>query len=206
MQTQGRLGALICCLALASAGLFGQDRPASGPTPVAIPGADAIPQAVDSKTYEIGPGDVLRIRVYQDASLSQETVVLPDGKFSMFLIGSVQAAGLTPERLEAQLEQALMEVINMPDVQVSVLQVNSKSYRITGSVLRAGLFPLVKPITIFQALSDAQFQEYAKKKDILVIRGSERLKFNYEDHLKNKNMDKNKNFEIQNDDIIVVHD
>jgi polysaccharide export outer membrane protein len=159
---------------------------------------------VDSRTYEIGPGDMLRIKVYQDPGLSQDTVVLPDGKFSMFLIGSVQAAGLTPDRLEAQLEQALMEFINTPDVQVSVLQVNSKSYRVTGMVQKSGLFPLVKPITVFEAVSEAGLQEYANKKKILIMRGGKRIEFNYQDHVKGKNPDKN--IQIENGDIILVQE
>ena len=69
----------------------------------------------------------MKIEVWQNQDLSRLVTIRPDGKFSLPLIGDVQAEGLTPERLEAQLEQALADFIQNPDVTVSVQQVNSKS-------------------------------------------------------------------------------
>src|SRR5262249_12530444 len=48
-----------------------------------------------SQDYLIGPEDVLEILVWKNADLSRTGSVRPDGKFSMPLIGDVQAAGLT---------------------------------------------------------------------------------------------------------------
>jgi polysaccharide biosynthesis/export protein len=174
----------------------------------AAPGSPGAPAAgataaVDPRTYEIGAEDVLFIRVWREADFTSQYVVRPDGKITVPLIGDVQAAGLTPERLGDQLKQALSEYINSPDVSVSLQQVNSKKFFITGEVNRAGEFPLVVPTRIFDALSNAGgFRDFANKKKIIVIRGSERLKFNYQDILKGKNLEQN--IFLENGDTIVV--
>jgi polysaccharide export outer membrane protein len=53
--------------------------------------------------YTIKPGDVLRVEVLEDPSLNRSTLVLPDGRISLPLAGTVQASGLTLEQLQATL-------------------------------------------------------------------------------------------------------
>lgn len=173
------------------------------PKPLTGPAAATTAAAVDPTVYIIGPQDVLFIRVWRENDFTQSYVVRPDGKITLPLIGDVQAAGLTPNRLGQQLVQALSDYINKPDVAVQVSQVNSKKYYITGQVLRAGEFPLVVPIHVFDALSNAGgFRDFANKKKIVIIRGNQRLKFNYQDILKGKNLEQN--VLVENGDTIVV--
>jgi polysaccharide export outer membrane protein len=115
----------------------------------------------------------------------------------------VQAAGLTPERLGEQLKQALSTYINAPDVSVSLQTVNSKKFFITGEVNRPGEYSLATPTKVFDALSNAGgFHDFANKKKILIIRGAERIKFNYQDILKGKSLEQN--ILLENGDTIVV--
>src|SRR6187200_1555105 len=51
----------------------------------------------------LGPGDVLRVSVYDNPDLSQEVTIGADGAFSYPLIGRVQAAGLPARQLESLL-------------------------------------------------------------------------------------------------------
>ena len=76
--------------------------------------------SVDAKTYIIGAEDVLLLRVWNEAQLTGTYIVRPDGKISMSLIGDVQAATLTPEKLGQTVTTALSNFINHPDVSVSV--------------------------------------------------------------------------------------
>jgi polysaccharide export outer membrane protein len=146
---------------------------------------------VDPKTYVIGPEDVLFISVFREPELSGSVGVRPDGKITKPLIGDMQAGGLTPERLGAQLKQAFSSFIKNPDVQVTVAQVNSKRYTIAGEVMRPGPYPLVLPTTVFEALSNVGFRDFANTKKIVIIRGTERIKFNYNDVLKGKHLEQN---------------
>lgn len=154
-------------------------------------------------SYVIGPEDIIFISVYREPEISHQYGVRPDGRITVPLIKDIQAAGLTPEQLGQNITKALMEFINKPDVVVSVLQVNSKKFFVSGEVNRPGQYPLVTPITVFEALNEAGgFRDFANKKNIVIMRGSERIKFNYEDILKGKHLDTN--IQVQNNDTIAV--
>jgi polysaccharide biosynthesis/export protein len=154
-------------------------------------GPDTPPAAVDLKAYVVGPEDVLYVSVFNEAQLTRAVSVRPDGKITMPLIGDMQAAGLTPERLNAQMKQALSTFINNPDVTITVAQVNSKRYTVTGGVMRPGLYPLVLPTKVFDALSSSGFRDFANMRKIVIIRGDQRIKFNYKDVLHGKHLDQN---------------
>jgi polysaccharide export outer membrane protein len=146
---------------------------------------------VDPKTYVIGPEDVISIGVFHEQELSRSESVRPDGKITMPLIGDMQAEGLTPERFRAQLKQALSTYMNNPDVTITVMQVNSKRYTIAGEVNRPGPVALVLPTKVFDALSSVGFRDFANPSKIVIIRGTQRIKFNYKDVLHGKHLEQN---------------
>jgi len=119
-------------------------------------------------------------------------VVRPDGKVSVPLIGEIQAAGLTPEKLSANIAEGLQKIMVHPEVTVGVERVNSKKYYIQGEVNRPGSYPLVIDTTVLEALVNAGgFREFANTKKITILRGSQRLKFNYKEVTKGKKMEQN---------------
>ena len=154
--------------------------------------AHAAGAPINAKTYVIGAEDVLLIKVWNEAQLTAAYTVRPDGKISMPLAGEVVAAGLTPEKLGADITEALSKSINHPDVSVSIQQVNSKKYFIMGEVQKTGSFPLLIPTTVMEALVNAGgFRDFAKKSSIVIIRGAQRFKFNYNNVYKGKNREQN---------------
>ena len=181
-------------------------KPAAAPAatdPSTVPIKPDNSAAVDPKTYVIGAQDILMIKVWREQDFTGPYTVRPDGKITIPLVGDVQASGLTPERLGEQLKQALSDYINSPDVSVSLQAVNSKKFFITGEVMRAGEYPLAIPTKVFDALSNAGgFRDFANKKKIIIIRGPERIKFNYQDILKGKNLEQN--IFLENGDTVVV--
>jgi polysaccharide export outer membrane protein len=198
-------------------GLFGQLRSADAaknPDPVKQESPKANPTStdplsgtglsVDTKTYVIGPEDILFISVWREDTLTRQYGVRPDGKITVPLIKDVQAAGLTPERLGDQLTQALGEYFTKPEITVTVIQVNSKKFFITGEVNRGGQYPLATPITVFDALNGAGgFRDFANKKNITIVRGTQRIKFNYEEVRKGKKLEQN--IYVENGDTIIVN-
>ena len=191
-------------------GQAGKNTPPTSPQVFDAPrvttaAADAAAQPVDPRNYLIGPEDVLRIEVFRDADLSRAVNVRPDGKITLLLVGDLQAEGLTPERLTNQIKEAYSQIINNPEVTVSVLQVNSKSFMVSGRVNRVGRWPLVTPLRVFDAIGLAGgFQEFANEKDVQIIRGAQRLTFNYRDYVKGKQKALDQNIWLQNGDTIVV--
>jgi polysaccharide export outer membrane protein len=165
--------------------------------------SNQVPVAVDSKTYTIGPTDVIRVEAYNYDTFTRNLVVRPDGKITLPLIGDVQAGGLTPDRLGAQIQEAAAQYLRNPDITVSVLQVNSRTYTISGLMTRTGTFPLVKSVKVFEALNMAgSFMDFANKSKIIIARGDKRIPFNYNDVLDGKNL--KQNIELEPGDTIIV--
>ena len=178
-----------------------QPEKVEAPKPINSPDATAAP--VDPRTYVIGAEDIIKVDVWREPEFTKSHVVRPDGKITVPLIGDVQSAGLTPDRLASQLAGALKEFINDPQVTVSIDQVNSKKYSITGGVNKPGTFPLVVPTRVFDALSQSGgFRDFANKKDIVIIRGAMRIRFNWEEVVKGKKLEQN--IFLENGDTIYV--
>ena len=158
---------------------------------------------IDPKTYVIGPEDVLMIKVWREPEISGNAIVRPDGKISMQLLSEIQAAGLTPETLGGNIAEGLSKFYTHPEVSVAVVQVQSKKYFIMGEVQKTGAFPLVVPTTVMEALVNAGgFRDFANTKNILIMRGNQRFKFNYKDVVRGKNLEQN--ILLQSGDQIVI--
>jgi polysaccharide biosynthesis/export protein len=209
-----RMAVLIILPALfAAAGAAQSPAPAaesSAPpsTPKALPGLNdpAISGApVDLGTYVIGANDVLNIDVFENKEFSKLYPVRTDGILTIPLFGDMKAEGLTPLQLKKQLTETFSEKLKDPEVSVTVWEVRSKKYIVAGQVRRPGSYPLIHPVTVFEAINEAGgfTDTFANKKNILIIRGTDPpRKFNFEDYLKNKNRDKN--IQLQNGDTVYV--
>lgn len=168
------------------------DKPPSGELVHPL-GTDAGATApVDPKSYVIGPEDVVLIHVWHERELSGAHSVRPDGKITLPLVGDVVAGGVTPEKLKASVTTAISEIVKDPQVTIFIRQVNSKKYYITGEARRTGPFPLITPITVFEALSNAGgLNEFARKKKIIIWRKGQRINFNYKEVAEGKNLEQN---------------
>jgi polysaccharide export outer membrane protein len=169
---------------------------------------EATKEPAAPQEYRIGAGDVLQILVWRepDASLP-ETMVQSDGKISVPLVGEVQAAGLTVMELQTALTQKIERYIHSPVVTVHARQINSRKVYVMGAVKKEGPIPLLRPMTVLQAINEAGgFTEFAKKKKIYVLRtvnGKEvKLPFDYSAVVKGKNLEQNVSLAV--DDTIVV--
>ncbi len=169
------------------------------------PTKDAEPS--EPNTYVIGAGDVLNVNIWRESEVSQKLAVRPDGIISLPLIGDVRAGGETPENLAGIISNKLKAYLKSPLVTVTVVEVNSKWFTVVGQVNKPGRYPLARPLTALEALSQAGgFQEFAKpnKTYILhVVNGKMvRLPFHYSRVLKGNDL--HENVEVNNGDTIVV--
>jgi len=94
--------------------------------------------------YRIGPGDVLRVVVYQNPDLQLETRVTDAGLVSYPLLGSLRVAGLTINELERLIADGLRNgnFVRQPQVTVGLLQVRAHQVSVLGQVNRPGRYPL----------------------------------------------------------------
>lgn len=148
--------------------------------------------ATEDPSYIIGPEDVLSVNVWKEPEVSSSVPVRPDGKISLPLLNDVQAAGLTPSQLTADITDKLKKYLEQPRVTVVVTAINSRRVYLLGQVMRPGAFPLLPGMTVLQALSSAGgLGEFAHSKDIYVLRTEngkqQKLSFNYKAVVKGLN-------------------
>ena len=159
-------------------------------------------------SFVIGKGDVLAINVWKQPDISRSLPVRSDGRISLPLVGEVQAAGLTPLKLEADITGKLQAYLTEPEVTVIVEKINSEKFNILGRVAKPGSYPLTNSTTVLDAIALAGgCREFAKNKSIYILRvnpdGSQsRLPFNYQNVIKGKNLEQN--MLVQPHDTIVV--
>ena len=80
-----------------------------------------------AQDYRLQPGDVVQIEVLEDPGLNRQTFVLPDGKISFPLAGTVQAGGRTLNQVQANLSTALApNFAAPPTVYISVARLRER--------------------------------------------------------------------------------
>jgi len=112
----------------------------------------------EASAYRIGPSDKLSISVFQVADLSfEEIFVDASGKLQLPLLGSVQAAGLTPAELSSDIERRLGErYLRNPRVSVSVTEAASQKITIDGAVMKPGVYEMRGRTSLLQAVAMAE--------------------------------------------------
>jgi polysaccharide biosynthesis/export protein len=180
-------------VAFAVATTYAQQAPNgnTAKSPVTIPAG--VPTPAD---YVIGPDDVLTVVFWRDKDMTSDVTVRPDGKITVPLLNDVQAAGLSPDQLRAQLVEAASKLFEDPTVAIVVKAINSRKVFVTGNVGKPGVYMLSAPTTVLQMIATAGgLLEYAKAKDIRIMRTDTgktvSLKFNYKDVSQGKKLEQN---------------
>ncbi len=114
-------------------------------------------QVDEEEPYRLVPGDLVHISVLNDASLSGEQLVGPDGYIRLPLIGAVRAAGLTLDELTEHLRQAFSRFIRQPRIVVTLKQFPASLRRVfvLGEVKNPGAYQLPPGIvpSVFDAVA-----------------------------------------------------
>ena len=120
-------------------------------------------------SYKIGIGDRLFIYVYGEterlsASLVSGAAINPifekyvrdDGTIFYPNAGIIDVQGLTVEQIRQELTNKLANVLNNPQVDVSVSEFNSKKVTVSGTFEKPGTYPITTvPLTLSQIVSNA---------------------------------------------------
>ena len=106
--------------------------------------------------YVIGAADQLRVNVWQNADLSCEPLVRPDGTITMPLVGDLQVAGKTPSTVKSEISAKLAKYIKDSDtVTVAVTHVESYRFTVAGQVGTPGTFQSNYYVTVAEAIARA---------------------------------------------------
>ncbi|WP_085805062.1 polysaccharide biosynthesis/export family protein [Roseovarius albus] len=161
------------------------------------------------ESYRIKPGDVIRIEVLEDSSINRDALVLPDGRVSVPLAGTVQAGGRTlsqvkssvidelspnfasPPTVFVSLARLAEPEITFPSASTAAVEDTIPIY-VLGQVANPGKVQVAEGTTLLQMLAEiGGFSRFAAKKRVQLRRrdssGKERVyNVNYRSILEGK--------------------
>ena len=123
------------------------------------------------RSYIIGPFDRVDISVYGVPELTRQIQVDANGRFSLPLVGEIEAAGHTPAELGDLIGARLRgRYVRDPQVSVNADTVN-QMITVDGEVETPGLYPVTGRMTLQRAIARAQgTTEYARTNFVVVFR------------------------------------
>jgi polysaccharide biosynthesis/export protein len=100
--------------------------------------------AAAAPEYKLGPGDAIKVQVYQNPDLTLEARVSETGTISYPLVGSVPVGGMSISQAEKKIADALQkgQILKQPQVNIVLLQVRGNQVTVLGQVQKPGRFPL----------------------------------------------------------------
>jgi polysaccharide export outer membrane protein len=115
-----------------------------GPTALLDQSVSARTQVDEPEEYRLGPGDAIKIQVFENQDLTLETRVSEAGTITYPLIGAVAVGGLSISKAESTIAHLLDEggFVIKPQVTVQVLQIRGNQVSALGQFNRPGRFPL----------------------------------------------------------------
>lgn len=162
--------------------------------------------------FRLGPGDKVEIEIFRGHRNRQIALLGPDGMLYFDLLPGFVASGLTLKELQEKLEEMLVEFYRFPKVSVVMKEVRSKRVWVLGRVNTPGVYPLVRPTTIIDAISQAgglftsrfsgTTEELADLEHSFVMRGRKLLPVNFQRLLREGDM--SQNIQLESGDYIYL--
>lgn len=124
---------------------------AAGAPAIPLSSADPLPATTE---YRLGPGDKLRVSVFNREELTGEFTVGTQGRISYPLVGEVAVAGRTVQQFTAELTEQLRNgYVRDPIVSVEIAEY--RPFYILGEVNRPGAYPYSPGMTVMGAVATA---------------------------------------------------
>lgn len=147
--------------------------------PFATPEIIKMYEANLAKEYYIGPGDQIKIDIWNRPELSGEHLVGPYGMITLPLLGELNIGGNTVKDATKSIKEAYSKLYSDPIVMVTVLKYMNNKVYVLGRVSNPGIIHLDGHATILEALSMAGGLPTVDKSAFLskcyIIRGKEQI-------------------------------
>lgn len=148
---------LLACMTALSACMQLPARKAAARS-AAPPPAEAKPaEAQPAPEYPIGPGDIVKITVYNNPDLTTEAEISQNGSISFPLVGEVKVGGLSRAEAEKAISASLGQGGFVPNAHVNmlVLQYRSQQVSVIGEVNKPGKYPINQMVTVTDLIAMA---------------------------------------------------
>jgi polysaccharide export outer membrane protein len=114
----------------------------------------------------IGPGDILRLKIWREPDMSGDYQVAPNGKVVLPRLGELDVATWSADSLQTMLTGKYKVYLNNPSIEISLL----RRVTITGAVKTPGVYPLDPTMTVADAVALAGGPAPDGKRDQVEIR------------------------------------
>jgi len=113
--------------------------------------------AADQAALSIGPGDLLDLSVYHVPELLLKVRVDSNGLVSLPLIGDMKISGMTVRDAQLRIAHKLvdLDLVKQPQVSLLVEEFATQGITVFGEVSSPGIYPLLGPHTVYDAISAA---------------------------------------------------
>jgi len=127
-----------------------------------------------SSDYQLQPGDVLRVQVFQEPDLDRELRVSQDGQVALPMIGQVEVKNRTLSAVEKNVRELYdRDYLVNPQVNITVLTYQKRTVNVMGAVNtpQAIEYPPEQTLFLLDAVSRAGgFNRFADKKKVVLTR------------------------------------
>ena len=121
--------------------------------------------------YTVGPFDKLTISVFGVPDISGDVTADAQGRVSVPLAGSIEAAGKSPTELADLIAQRLRSYVRDPQVTVNVKEAVSRSFTVDGQVKDPGVYQANGNLSLMRAIATAKGATVdANLSDVVVFR------------------------------------
>lgn len=111
------------------------------------------PTSIGSGAFVLGPLDKIEIAVYGVPELTKTVQIDSDGQIVLPLIGTVEAAGHSPQQLSTDIAAQLRRrYVRNPDVAVT-LDTSGQTITVDGAVQRPGMYPMLNRMSLMRAVA-----------------------------------------------------
>lgn len=119
-------------------------------------------------------GDVIKVTVYGEDTLTGSYTINPAGDIIMPLVGAVRAAGLTRSDLQAEITRRYEGGKFLQEAKVTVDVLSFLPIYVLGEALRPGAYPYTSGLNVLTAITLAGgFTYRASKSSVLIERAGE---------------------------------
>ncbi|AZN36860.1 SLBB domain-containing protein [Iodobacter ciconiae] len=161
--------------------------------------------AAPNTEYRLGPGDIVKISIYDHPDLSTELQLNDKGAVAFPLLGEIKLLGLQYTEAEALIAGNLKKggFVNNPNVSVMISQYRSQRIAVIGEVNRAGRYALEGATGLIDLIAIAGGLNSSAGDAIIILRGPERIEYSLSQSMKSLN-ESQRNMAIASGDVVYV--
>lgn len=109
-----------------------------------------------ANAYRLGPGDSVNLMLFGlPESVRKDVTLKPDGRITYLEAQDMVAAGLTLDELRLRLNEVLSTHYQRPRVMVTPFAFRSCHIYVLGKVVKKGMVPFDRPLTLLEAVAEA---------------------------------------------------